>query len=209
MIIAVDGPAASGKGTLARKLAAHYGLRYLDTGRLYRAVARAIIDSGNDTGDLDAAVLAARSIDLSTLDDDPRLRAEEVGEAASRIAAMADVRAALLQLQRQFAQTPPGAVLDGRDIGTVICPDADVKLFVTASAEERARRRTAELSGRGEPADYEAILADIRRRDARDAERTAAPLKPAENAHLLDTTKLSIEAAFRAAVDIVDSVRGA
>lgn len=209
MIIAVDGPAASGKGTLARKLAAHYDLAYLDTGSLYRAVAFTVIDSGGDVADQETAVAAARSIDPFRLGDDKRLRAEGIGEAASRVAAMWQVRAALVALQRQFAETPPGAVLDGRDIGTVICPDAEVKLFVTASAEERARRRTAELAARDEAADYTAILADIRRRDARDAERAAAPLKPAEDAHLLDTTKLSIEAAFRAAVDIVDSVRGA
>jgi cytidylate kinase len=203
MIIAIDGPAASGKGTLARRLAAHYGLPHLDTGLLYRATAAALIDHDRDLHDVGAAVAAARGLALTDFDE-TRLRRREMGEAASIVAAMAPVRAALIAAQRGFAARPGGAVLDGRDIGTVICPDADVKIFVIASPEARAQRRALELAARGEKFDYAAILEEIRRRDARDSERDAAPLKPAVDALLLDTTRLNIEAAFHAARRMVD-----
>lgn len=206
MIIAVDGPAASGKGTLARRLAAHYGLDYLDTGLLYRAVAHAVRSGGGDLADEAAAAAAARALDPAALDD-PALRTREAGEAASRVAAMPAVRAALTELQRSFARRAPGAVLDGRDIGTVICPDADVKLYVTASLAERARRRRLELEANGQPARQADIEAELAARDARDAARPLSPLVMAGDAHLLDTTNLDIEAAFRAAVSLVDGAR--
>lgn len=207
MIIAIDGPAASGKGTLGKRLAAHYGLRHLDTGLLYRAVAKAMLDAGAPLADEAAAAAAARALDLSSLDEQT-LKTEALGEAASIVSAYPAVRAALLDLQRKFAACPPGAVLDGRDIGTVICPDAEVKIFVTAAPEVRARRRLVELRARGEPADEASVLADIRRRDERDRTRAAAPLVPAADAHLLDTTHLDIDAVFRAAVAIVEAARG-
>jgi len=206
MIIAIDGPAASGKGTLARRLAAHFGLRHLDTGLTYRAVAAALLARGLPLGDEAVAIATARNLDLARLDRDV-LSAHEIGEAASRIAVLPGLRRELVALQKRFAEQPPGAVLDGRDIGTVVCPDATVKLFCTASAEERARRRTAELQSKGGEAVYEKVLDDLRRRDARDAGRDVAPLKPADDAHLLDTSEMDIETAFKAAVDIVDSVR--
>ncbi|WP_249692712.1 (d)CMP kinase [Stappia sp. WLB 29] len=205
MIIAIDGPAASGKGTLARRLADHYGLRHLDTGLTYRAVAAALLARGLPLGDEAVAVATARNLDLSRLDRDV-LSAHEIGEAASRIAVLPGLREELVRLQRRFAQEPPGAVLDGRDIGTVVCPDADVKLYVVASAAERARRRTQELLSKGQEADYARVLADLERRDQRDAGRSVAPLKPADDADLLDTSEMDIETAFKAAVDIVDSV---
>lgn len=205
MIIAIDGPAASGKGTLARRLANHFGLKHLDTGLLYRAVAADLITNGARLDDEDEAVETACKLDLGSLDRD-RLSAHEVGEAASRVAAMPRVREALTGVQRAFAQTEPGAVLDGRDIGTVICPDADVKLFVTATPAVRARRRTDEQSGRGLAADYEEILADLIKRDERDTARATAPLRKSADAHLLDTSEMDIETAFRRAVDIVDSI---
>jgi CMP/dCMP kinase len=208
MIIAIDGPAASGKGTLGKRLAEHFGLPHLDTGLLYRAVALSLLDAGLPLADAAAAARAARALDVARLDD-PRLKGREVGDAASVASAHQPVRDALLDLQRRFAAQPGGAVLDGRDIGTVICPRADAKLFVTATAEERARRRHRELLSRGEAAAYEAILADIQRRDERDMTRSAAPLKPAEDAVILDTTALDQEAAFRAALDIVERVRDA
>ena len=207
MIIAIDGPAASGKGTLARRLAAHYGLPHLDTGLLYRATARAVMDAGHAPDDAAAAVAAARGLGLTDFDE-AALRGREMGEAASLAAAFPEVRAALIGLQRRFAARPGGAVLDGRDIGTVICPQAQVKIFVTAAPETRASRRALELKGRGEAADYAGILADIRRRDARDAGRGDAPLKQAADAALLDTTHLDIEAAFAQAVEIVEVRRG-
>lgn len=203
MIIAVDGPVAAGKGTLARRIAARYGLQYLDTGALYRAVGLKLLREGSDPEDAGAAVLAAEKVGEVALDD-PALRAEATGEAASVVAANGDVRAALLKYQRDFAHRPDGAVLDGRDIGTVVCPEADVKLFVTADAEVRARRRHTELLGKGENSDFETVLADLRRRDERDRARGAAPLKKAADAHLLDTSKLDIEAALDAAVRIID-----
>ena len=207
MIIAVDGPAAAGKGTLTRALAEHYGLPRLDTGILYRAVAAALLADGADPSDAQAAEAAASTLDLSRFAD-AELRTSGVGEAASVVAAQPRVREALLLFQRAFAARPPGAVLDGRDIGTVVCPDADVKLFVTASAAARARRRWLELRQAGQDVDLAAVEADIERRDARDASRDAAPMRPADDAHLLDTTEMDIEAAFRAAVAIIDAARG-
>jgi CMP/dCMP kinase len=205
-VIAIDGPAASGKGTLAKRLADHYGLPHLDTGLLYRAVALALIDAGLSLDDHAAAARAARDLDPEKLDD-PRLRERAMGEAASRVSAVPDVRAGLLAWQRRFAADPQGAVLDGRDIGTVVCPEAGVKLFITASSEERARRRHRELEGRGETVTFAAILADIEARDARDASRTAAPLRMAEDAVRLDTTDLDANAAFDEARAIVERAR--
>ncbi len=206
MIIAIDGPAASGKGTLGRKLAAHYGLRHLDTGLLYRAVALAVLDAGCAPSDVSVAVAAARALDPGHFDE-AALKSPAVGEAASVVSAIPAVRDALLTFQRDFAARPPGAVLDGRDIGTVICPAADVKIFVTATPEVRAGRRAREYAVAGQPADEAAVLADIRQRDERDMNRAAAPLKQAPDAHLLDTTTLDIDAAIRAAIDIVEGSR--
>jgi CMP/dCMP kinase len=206
MIIAIDGPAASGKGTIARRLAAHLRLPHLDTGLLYRATAAALIAEDRDLYDEAAAVAAARGLGLTDFSD-AALRARQMGEAASIVAAMPGVRAALIEAQRAFAARPGGAVLDGRDIGTVICPGADVKIFVTASATARAQRRALELIQRGERADYAAILADIIRRDARDSGRATAPLRPADDAAVLDTTHLSVEAAFAEALRIVEAAR--
>jgi cytidylate kinase len=206
MIIAIDGPAASGKGTLGKRLAAHYGLRHLDTGLIYRAVAKALLDAGHAPGNRARAVAAAEALDPSRFEE-PALKRQDVGEAASLVSVIPEVRAALLAFQRNFGRTPPGAVLDGRDIGTVIFPDADVKIFVTASPEVRAARRAAELAGAGTSISDAEVLADIRRRDERDMGRAAAPLKAAPDAHLLDTTHLDIDAAFRAAVAIVEAVR--
>ena len=206
MIIAIDGPAASGKGTLAKRLAAHYGYRHLDTGAIYRAVAYALISRGADLGDEAAAVRAARGLDPQTFDN-PELKSHQVGTAASVVSAYPEVREVLLNFQRQFAAHPPGAVLDGRDIGTVICPNADVKIFVVADPGVRARRRTLEAQARGETADEAAILADILARDDRDRNRAVAPLKPAADAYLLDNSHLDIEGGVRAAIDIVEAVR--
>ncbi len=208
MLIAIDGPAASGKGTIARRLAAHFGLPHLDTGLLYRATARALLDQGSKLDDVENAVSAARGLALLDFEED-RLRGREMGEAASVVAAIPEVRAALIDMQRAFASRPQGAVLDGRDIGTVIAPKADVKIFVTASPEARAQRRALELRGRGEKVDYPAILDDIRKRDTRDSERADAPLRPADDAKILDTTDLNIEAAFAAALEIVDRAEAA
>ena len=202
MIIAIDGPAASGKGTLGKRIAEHLGLAHLDTGLLYRAVARDVVRAGNTLEDSKAAEAAARDLDFASLDD-PALRAPGLGEAASIVARITAVRAALLELQRAFARRPEGAVLDGRDIGTVICPGADVKIYVTASAEVRAKRRFLERQARGEPGTYESVLADIRRRDERDAGRDAAPMRPAADAFLLDTSNLDIEAAFDKALGMI------
>ena len=203
MIIAIDGPAASGKGTLSRRIARHYGFTHLDTGLLYRAVAARVLWDGGDPNDSRAALQAARRIDPALLDD-PDLRSDEVGKAASIVAAMPEVRAALLDYQRSVAATPPGAVLDGRDIGTVVCPDADVKFYVTADISVRAERRYLELAAKGDAADSSEVLEDLKVRDARDSGRADAPLSLAEDAHLLDTTNLDIEAAFTAAVAIID-----
>jgi len=206
MIIAIDGPAASGKGTIARRIAAHYRLPHLDTGLLYRATAAALIAEDRGLYDEAAAVAVARGLGLIDFND-AALRTRQMGEAASVVAAMPLVRAALIEAQRAFAARAGGAVLDGRDIGTVICPDADVKIFVTASAAARAQRRALELVQRGEKADYNAILADIIRRDARDSSRSVAPLRPADNAVTLDTTHLGIEAASAEALRIVEAAR--
>jgi cytidylate kinase len=206
MIIAIDGPAASGKGTLAKRLAAHFALPHLDTGLLYRAVARGVLDAGLPLSDFDAAARIAGALDLAHADE-ARLRGREMGDAASVVSAYPAVRAALLDYQRRFAGRPGGAVLDGRDIGTVICPDAPAKLFVTATPEERARRRHVELLGRGEAADYDAILADIRRRDERDSTRGAAPLRQADDALLLDTTTMDADQAFAAALALLKERR--
>jgi cytidylate kinase len=206
MIIALDGPAASGKGTLGKRLAAHYGLRHLDTGLLYRAVAKALLDAGHSPNNQARAVAAADALDPAAFDE-ATLKSHAVGEAASVVSAIPDVRAALLAFQRNFAGKAPGAVLDGRDIGTVICPNAEVKIFVTASPQVRARRRVLELQMRGEPVNEADVLADILRRDERDTSRAVAPLKQAADAHLLDTTRLDANAAFHAAVDLVDRAR--
>ena len=206
MIIAIDGPAASGKGTLAKRLAAHYGLRHLDTGLIYRAVAHALTSKGMALGDEAAAVSAAQGLDPATFDD-PALKSHQVGTAASVVSAIPAVRAALVEFQRQYANQPPGAVLDGRDIGTVICPNADVKIFVVADPKVRARRRALEARARGEAADEAVILADILARDERDQNRAVAPLKPASDAYLLDNSHLDIEGGVRAAIDIVEAVR--
>jgi cytidylate kinase len=203
MIIAIDGPAASGKGTLGKRLAAHFGLRHLDTGLIYRAVAKALIDAGRPLDDRAHAVAAAKALSPAAFDE-KTLKGHAIGEAASIVSAIPEVRAALLAFQRDFAAAPPGAVLDGRDIGTVICPDADVKIFVIAAAEERARRRALELRAAGQPADEAAILQDIKRRDERDRTRTVAPLIPAADARTLDTSVLDIEGAVAEAIRIVE-----
>ena len=203
LVIAIDGPAAGGKGTLARLLARHFGLRHLDTGLTYRAVADALLQEGADLADEDAAVAAAGRLDFAALDR-TRLSRYGIGEAASRIAVLPRLRRALVEKQRAFALTPPGAVLDGRDIATVVLPDAPAKLYVTASAETRARRRALEMAARGADIDEAEVLADIRRRDARDMARSDSPLRRSPDACLLDTTDLDIEAAFRAAVDHVN-----
>jgi len=206
MIIAIDGPAASGKGTLAKRLAAHYGYHHLDTGVIYRAVAYALVQAGADLTDEARAVTAAKSLDPAGFDN-PALKSQATGEAASVVSAIAAVRAALVAFQRDFAAKPPGAVLDGRDIGTVICPAADVKIFVMAEPRVRAQRRTLEARARGEAADEAEVLADILRRDERDRSRSAAPLVKAADAHLLDNTHLDIEGGVRAAIAIVEAVR--
>jgi cytidylate kinase len=207
LVIAVDGPAASGKGTIASRLATHYGLPFLDTGLLYRAVGLDVITGGGDLGDPVAAEAAARAIDAGRLSDDAALTSGDAGEAASRVAGFPGVRAALLELQQAFAHQRGGAVLDGRDIGTVIAPDAPAKLFVTATPEVRARRRWRQLNERGDLITYESMLADIQRRDERDAGRGSAPMVQANDAVLLDTTDMDIETAFDAARRIVEAAR--
>ena len=205
LIIAVDGPAAAGKGTLARRLAAHLGLPYLDTGLLYRATGRRVLDAGGDPAnpaDATAAALALQPSDLARGD----LRGPAADAAASRVAAIPAVRAALLDFQRRFGQAQ-GAVLDGRDIGTVVFPEAPVKLFVTASPEERARRRHAELAAHGPAPSLAEVAAEMAARDARDAARDVAPLRPAMDAALLDTSALDADAAFAAALGIIESLR--
>jgi len=206
MIIAIDGPAASGKGTLGKRLAAHYGYRHLDTGLIYRAVAKAVIDAGRDPKDAKAAAAAAQVLDPATFDE-AALKTPAIGEAASLVSAIPEVRAALVAFQRDFAAKPPGAVLDGRDIGTVITPNADVKIFVTATPQVRAARRAAEYRAQGRSIDEATVLADILQRDERDRNRAAAPLKQAADAHLLDTTNMDISTAIRAAIDIVEATR--
>ena len=214
MIIAIDGPAAAGKGTLAQNLAKHFKYAFLDTGRLYRAVGYAVLQAGKDPSDETEATKAAKAFDPKTINailKNPALREEATGNAASKVAVIPSVREALLQLQRDFAEHPffedgepaKGAVLDGRDIGTVVCPKADVKFFVTASAEVRADRRFKELQDAGKPADYDKILKDIKERDERDSNRATAPLKPAEDAYVLDTSKMNAVQAYQAALDFI------
>jgi cytidylate kinase len=207
MLIAIDGPAASGKGTLGRLIAAHYGLPHLDTGKLYRAVARDTLAAGGKPADAGAALAAAKALDPATLDD-PQLMEGRLSEAASIVASHPGVREALRAYQRAFAGQARGAVIDGRDIGTVICPDADVKLFVTASAETRALRRYRELREAGHNVTEAEILADIERRDERDKTRAISPLRKARDAYLLDTTNLDIDAAFKAAIALIDAAMG-
>ena len=202
LVIAVDGPAASGKGTIARALARHFDLPHMDTGLLYRAVALNLWRWGGDPGNEFEALRACQELGFDH--DDPELRSEPVSKIASAISAYPGVRAALLERQQDFARQPDGAVLDGRDIGTVIAPNADVKLFVTASAEVRARRRMGELMARGMPAHFEDVLADIRGRDARDSQRAIAPLKAAADAIELDTTDLDVDAAIAEAVRLAE-----
>jgi CMP/dCMP kinase len=206
VIIAIDGPAASGKGTIAKQIAHVYGLHHLDTGLLYRAVAKAVLDAGDAPDNVAQATAAAVALDPKQFDENA-LKAKAITEASSVVAAIPQVREALINYQRAFATKPPGAVLDGRDIGTVIAPGADVKLFVIATPEVRAKRRVLELRRRGEDADEQEVLADLLRRDERDSKRTTAPLVRAPDAHLLDTTHLGIDAAFRAAVAIIEAVR--
>jgi cytidylate kinase len=206
MIIAIDGPAASGKGTLGKRLAHHYGYRHLDTGVIYRAVAKAMMDLGAELTDEARAVAVAMELDPEKFGD-PVLKTQKVGDAASVVSAIPAVREALVNFQRHFADGPPGAVLDGRDIGTVICPHADVKIFVVADPKVRARRRTLEAKGRGEDADEALVLADILKRDERDQNRAVAPLKAAPDAYLLDNSQLDIEGGVRAAIDIIEAVR--
>ncbi len=208
MIIAIDGPAASGKGTLGRRLATHYGLRHLDTGLLYRAVAHEVLRTGHRLDDTAFAAAAAKTLNPTQFDE-WALKSHAAGEAASVVSAIPEVRAALLDFQREFAAGRPGAVLDGRDIGTVICPHADVKIFVIASPEVRARRRALEMARHGDVVDEAEILADIRRRDERDTRRAIAPLAAAADAHILDTSDLDVEAVLRTAIGIVEAWRRA
>ncbi|CUX53889.1 (d)CMP kinase [Agrobacterium sp. LC34] len=202
--IAIDGPAAAGKGTLSRRIAEIYGFHHLDTGLTYRATAKALLDAGLPLDDEAVAEKVALELDLAGLDRSVLSR-HDIGEAASKIAVMTRVRRALVKAQQRFAAREPGTVLDGRDIGTVVCPDAPVKLYVTASADVRARRRYDEILANGGEADYDAIFAEVRQRDERDMGRADSPLKPAEDAHLLDTSEMSIEAAFQAARAIIDA----
>eukprot|EP00775_Hariotina_reticulata_P007512 gene7512-7722_t len=206
-VVAIDGPAASGKGTIAKRLAAELHLAHLDTGLLYRGVGWTAISSGVDLTDEQALAALAAQLDMSQLQGNKQLRTDEAAVAASKVSGLPAVRAALLQAQRQFAQQPPheyqGAVLDGRDVGTVICPDAAVKLFITASVEVRAQRRLDELAQRGEQTSFEAVLADMQARDERDTKRATAPLKPAHDAVMLDTTSMSIQNAYDTALQTV------
>lgn len=204
MIIAIDGPAGAGKGTLSKALAAHLGYPHLDTGALYRATALSVLRAGGNPEDPATAEAAARSLDTAVLDS-PDLRTAEVGAASSQVAAIPAVRAALLDFQRDFARRPPGAVLDGRDVGTVVVPDAEVKLFVSASAAVRATRRHQELQERGEPSIYARVLADIEARDARDAGRADAPMRKAEDAIEIDTSDLSPSEVFTRALAVIEA----
>lgn len=201
-VVAIDGPAASGKGTIARAVARHFGFAHLDTGLLYRAVGKRLLETGTPI-EPETAAAAARALEPESLEPEA-LRGDAVARAASEVAAIPAVRQALLEVQRTFARREGGAVLDGRDIGTVVCPEAEVKLFVVAADEERARRRWQELQGRGEDTTYEAVLEDLRARDSRDSGRAVSPLKRADDAHLLDTTELSIDAAVARATEIIE-----
>lgn len=203
-VIAIDGPAAAGKGTLSRRIAKTYGFQHLDTGLTYRATAKALLDAGLPLDDEEVAEKMAREVDLGGLDRSALSR-HEIGEAASKIAVMPSVRRALVEAQQAFSRREPGTVLDGRDIGTVVCPDAPVKLYVTASPEVRARRRFDEIIAGGGEADFGAIFADVKKRDERDMGRADSPLRPADDAHLLDTSEMSIEAAFQAAKSLIDA----
>lgn len=211
IVIAIDGPAASGKGTLARKLAAHLGLAYLDTGALYRSVGKAVLDAGQNPADEEAAVAAAKSLEKTLKAEDlqhPAIRTDDVGQAASNVAKFPGVRGAMFAFQKNFAAKAPdgtkGVILDGRDIGTVICPDADVKLFVIASTEERSKRRLKELLGKGIQTDYDTVFADMKERDARDAGRDTAPLKAAADAYVLDTSNLGEAEVMARALAIIE-----
>lgn len=208
-VISIDGTFASGKGTLGKRLAAHYDLAYLDTGKLYRAVAKAVLDADGDPDNATDAAEAVANIDTGALDD-PILKSGPIGAAASKVAVHPNVRAALFDFQQGFAANPPqgkkGAILDGRDIGTVICPHATVKFYIDASPDERARRRHAELIGYGEDITLETVAAQLAERDARDSGRKTAPLKPASDAHLIDTTGLSVKEVLERAITIVDLV---
>jgi cytidylate kinase len=206
MIIAVDGPAAAGKGTLARALARHYSYHFLDTGSLYRMVGLAVLAQGHDPHDAAAALAAAKALKPDRMHDQD-LRAEKVAEAASIVAANQGVRQALLGFQRDFARHPPGSVLDGRDIGTVVCPDAEAKIFVTATPQVRAQRRHAELAERGDVVAFEAVLAEIAARDERDRSRAHAPLVPAKDAYVLETSAMTREEALAAAIRFVEGRR--
>ena len=212
IVIAIDGPAASGKGTLARKLAAHLQYAYLDTGALYRSVGKAVLDAGQNPADETSAIAAAKSLEKTLKAEDladPAIRTDIVGQAASNVAKFPGVRDAMFAFQKNFAAKPPegfgGVILDGRDIGTVICPDADVKLFVTASTEERSKRRLKELLGKGIQTDYDTVFADMQERDARDAGRDTAPLAAAADAVLLDTSDLAEADVMARALSIVES----
>ena len=208
MIIAIDGPAAAGKGTLARRVAEHFNLAYLDTGLIYRAVGRKVLDDGADANDAVAAEVVARALVPADLERDG-LRTDETAQAASKVSAVPGVRAALLDFQRDFAQAPPagfqGAVLDGRDIGTVVCPDADVKIFISADVEVRAKRRVKELQDRVGEAIYARVLEDMMERDARDSDRAVSPLEPAADAHTLDTSNLDADQVLATALEIIGS----
>lgn len=204
MIIAIDGPAAAGKGTLSRRIAQAYGFHHLDTGLTYRATAKALLDAGLPLDDEDIAAEVARTVDLTDLDR-TILSVQEIGEAASKIATMPKIRQALVEAQRRFARRKPGTVLDGRDIGTVVCPDANVKLYITASPDIRAARRFEEIIASGGNAEFDTVLGDILRRDARDMSRSESPLKRGEDAHLLDTSEMGIETAFLKAKSIIDA----
>lgn len=207
-VVAIDGPAASGKGTLARRIAEQFGFHHLDTGLTYRAVAKALLDGHVSLDDEAAAAKTARDLELAGLDR-AVLSAHQIGEAASKVAVMPSVRKALVEAQRRFAAREPGAVLDGRDIGTVVCPNADIKLYVVAAPPVRARRRHAEMQAAGSTASYDDVLEDLKRRDARDMNRDDSPLRPADDAHLLDTSEMDIETAFRAASALIAAARSA
>jgi len=203
LVIAVDGPAASGKGTLARRLADHFGLAYLDTGSLYRAVGMRVLYADHDPHNLADAIAAAQAIQAHDMAN-PKLRGERIGQAASIVSAYPEVRQILLEYQQRFAQNPHGAVLDGRDIGTVICPDAEVKFFITASMEARAKRRHKELQDYGVKVDYQSVQDDLIARDERDASRHTAPMTPADDAILIDTSSMSMNEVFALAVRMVE-----